>query len=116
MNEHRTHEGHAHVHSTGCGHKRVIHDGHEDYLHEGHMHHVHGDHVYEHTLGVTAANPDGCTPSHACRSHDAGHRHGPGCGHEPVPHGDHTDYLVAGHLHHPCSSHCDDHGNVGVRA
>jgi hypothetical protein len=27
-----------------------------------------------------------------------------------VPHGDHLDYWVDGHLHHPCSGHCDDHG------
>jgi hypothetical protein len=26
--------------------------------------------------------------------------HGPGCGHEAVPHGDHVDYLVDDHLHH----------------
>ena len=38
------------------------------------------------------------------------HEHGPGCGHEAVPHGDHTDYLVGGHLHHPHGDHCDDHG------
>lgn len=36
--------------------------------------------------------------------------HGPGCGHEAVPHGDHVDYLVDGHLHHPHGDHCDDHG------
>jgi hypothetical protein len=36
--------------------------------------------------------------------------HGPGCGHEAVPHGDHVDYLVSGHLHHPHDGHCDDHG------
>jgi hypothetical protein len=29
-----------------------------------------------------------------------------------VPHGDHTDYLVNGHLHHACSGHCDDHGSL----
>jgi hypothetical protein len=29
-----------------------------------------------------------------------------------VPHGDHTDYLVAGHLHHAHTGHCDDHGKV----
>jgi hypothetical protein len=29
-----------------------------------------------------------------------------------VPHGDHTDYLVDGHLHHPHDGHCDDHGPV----
>jgi hypothetical protein len=27
-----------------------------------------------------------------------------------VPHGDHTDYLVEGHLHHVHDGHCDDHG------
>jgi hypothetical protein len=36
--------------------------------------------------------------------------HGSACGHERVPHGDHLDYWVDGHLHHPCSGHCDDHG------
>jgi hypothetical protein len=29
-----------------------------------------------------------------------------------VPHGDHIDYLVDGHLHHPHGQHCDDHGPV----
>jgi hypothetical protein len=29
-----------------------------------------------------------------------------------VPHGDHIDYLVDGHLHHPHGDHCDDHGPV----
>jgi hypothetical protein len=27
-----------------------------------------------------------------------------------VPHGDHVDYLVDGHLHHAHDGHCDDHG------
>jgi hypothetical protein len=31
-----------------------------------------------------------------------------------VPHGDHHDYLVNGHLHHPCGSHCDHHGAVAL--
>jgi hypothetical protein len=26
-----------------------------------------------------------------------------------VPHGNHVDYRVSGHLHHP-HGHCDDHG------
>ena len=26
--------------------------------------------------------------------------------------GDHVDYLVNGHLHHPHGDHCDDHGPV----
>ncbi len=46
--------------------------------------------------------------------HDRKHVHGPGCGHEAVPHGDHTDYLVDGRLHHPHGDHCDDHGPVEV--
>jgi len=41
-------------------------------------------------------------------------RVGAECGHEPVPHGDHVDYLVDGHLHHPHDGHCDDHGAVSL--
>ena len=50
--------------------------------------------------------------------HHAGHdhEHGDGCGHEAVPHGDHVDYLVDGHLHHPHGDHCDDHGRLRVSA
>jgi hypothetical protein len=33
-----------------------------------------------------------------------------------VPHGDHTDYLHDGHLHHHHGDHCDDHGAVPVLA
>ena len=43
MNEHRTHQNHAHTHGPGCGHATVAHEGHVDYLHDGHLHHVHGD-------------------------------------------------------------------------
>ncbi len=32
--------------------------------------------------------------------------------HDQGDHGGHTDYLVAGHLHHPHGEHCDDHGKV----
>jgi hypothetical protein len=31
-----------------------------------------------------------------------------------VPHGDHTDYVVDGHLHHVHKDHCDDHGRMDV--
>ena len=48
-------------------------------------------------------------PAHG-PAHDHGHHHGPDCGHEAIPHGDHVDYLVDGHLHHPHDDHCDDHG------
>jgi hypothetical protein len=83
-----------------------------DYLHEGHMHNVHGEHVDCHEFGSSVKNPAECTPGHACGAHDKQHAHGPNCGHEAVPHAGHTDYLVNGHLHHPHSGHCDDHGRV----
>jgi len=42
------------------------------------------------------------------------HEHGEGCGHQPVPHGDHVDYDHDGHLHaaHRTGSgvHYDEHG------
>lgn len=106
---HDSHEGH--VHGAGCGHPAVEHDGHVDYLHDGHLHHAcaHGK-VEEHVIAIGEGNPVACTPRHACGGHDAAHVHGPGCGHAEVPHGDHTDYLVDGHLHHPHGAHCDDHG------
>jgi len=101
---------HDRKHGAGCGHTAVKHGDHVDYLHDGHLHHVGSHGIEEHSLPVDANNPAACTPAHACGGHDAGHRHGPGCGHEAVPHGDHVDYLVGGHLHHPHGSHCDDHG------
>jgi hypothetical protein len=101
---------HPHKHGPGCGHTAVRHGDHVDYLHDGHLHHVHEDHVDEHTIDVSATNPDRCTIGHQCSGHDSAHTHGPGCGHEAVPHGDHVDYLVDGHLHHPHGDHCDDHG------
>jgi hypothetical protein len=110
----KTHTGHDHTHKAGCGHLRVAHEGHEDYLHDGHMHHVHGDHVDDHALAESSGNPAGCTPSHSCSGHAPGHVHGPSCGHERVPHGDHLDYLVDGHLHHAHGQHCDHHGDVRV--
>jgi hypothetical protein len=106
----KTHDNHSHQHGPGCGHTAVKHDGHVDYLHDGHLHHFAGGAVEEHTLAVNSTNPASCTPSHDCGGHDKGHQHGPGCGHEAVPHGDHVDYLVDGHLHHPHGDHCDDHG------
>jgi hypothetical protein len=62
------------------------------------------------TVGITSTNPDRCTPEHNCSGHNASHMHGPNCGHQAIQHGDHTDYLVSGHLHHPHGTHCDDHG------
>ena len=110
-----THDNHEHTHGEGCGHTRIQHGDHIDYLHDGHLHHQTKDGtVEEHIISVSATHPDQCTPTHLCEGHDAGHVHGPGCGHEAVPHGDHIDYLVNGHLHHPHGDHCDDHGPVSV--
>jgi hypothetical protein len=99
------HPNHTHKHGPNCGHTAVRHEGHVDYLHDGHLHHVHGDHVDEHVLPVSASNPARCTPQNRCS-----HEHGPGCGHEAVPHGDHVDYLVEGRLHHPHGDHCSTMG------
>ena len=110
MGDHKTHAAHKHVHQSGCGHKSILHGDHGDYLHDGHLHHVHGDHVDECSIKVDASNPAQCTPGHSCSGHNPGHAHGSNCGHEAVPHGDHSDYLVGGHLHHSHSNHCDDHG------
>ena len=38
-------------------------------------------------------------------THADHHVHGPDCGHEAVPHGDHVDYIVEGRLHHPHGDH-----------
>jgi hypothetical protein len=56
-------------------------------LHDGHLHHPHEGHVDEHVIEVSSEHPDRCTSDHRCGGHDAGHVHGPGCGHEAVPHG-----------------------------
>src|SRR2546429_2236185 len=61
----------------------------------------------KHVITVNATNPVQCTPQVHCE-----HTHGPNCGHEAVPHGDHVNYLVDGRLHHPhgrCSGdkHCN---------
>lgn len=106
------HKNHDHVHGPDCGHTAIKHGDHIDYLHDGHLHHPHGDHVDEHVLEVTDSNPDNCEGGHDCSGHDANHVHGPDCGHEAIPHGDHICYIVDGHLHYPHDGHCDHHGPV----
>ncbi|GAA1168036.1 hypothetical protein GCM10009584_06240 [Ornithinimicrobium humiphilum] len=39
------------------------------------------------------------------------HEHGPGCGHEAIPHGDHVDYLHDGHRHAAHEGHYDEHSD-----
>jgi hypothetical protein len=115
MADAKMHAEHDHQHGPDCGHTAIQHEGHVDYLHDGHLHHPRPDgQVEEHVLPVTVDNPAVCTSGHECEGHDASHVHGPDCGHEAVPHGEHIDYLVDGHLHHPHDGHCDLHGKVDV--
>ncbi|AJI54972.1 hypothetical protein [Francisella philomiragia] len=111
MSKCKTHQNHEHKHQDNCGHTRIKHGDHYDYLHDGHLHHEHNGHYDEHTLDVTTKNPDECKP---IKDECCDHVHGPDCGHEAVPHGDHIDYIVDGRLHHPHGNHCDDHGPVEV--
>lgn len=132
------HHKHDHQHGPNCGHTGIQHGDHIDYLHDGHLHHPHGDHVCEHVIEVSERNPEVCQPAKACGCvagcacdcdgncgcgcheqgvsgcHDPAHVHGPDCGHEAIPHGDHVDYVVNGRLHHPHGDHCDDHGPVTI--
>ncbi|MGH7906943.1 MAG: hypothetical protein ACREP6_09965 [Candidatus Binataceae bacterium] len=112
MGDHKIHEQHSHQHGAGCGHTAIQHEGHTGYLHDGHLHCAHEGHVDEHVVAESGPNKAACTPGHSCGEHDAKHSHGKGCGHEAIPHGSHTDYVVKGHLHHPHDGHCDDHGAV----
>ena len=114
MPEHKVHSNHDHSHSSSCGHTAIRHDDHTDYLHDGHLHNIHEGHVDEHVLSVGGKNPSACTPQHDCGKHEKKHAHSKTCGHETVPHGDHLDYLVDGHLHYVHGDHCDDHGLVHV--
>jgi hypothetical protein len=84
------------------------------YLDHGHLQHVQGGRVEEHVIEVSEMNPDRCSPEHKARGHESTHQHGPDCGHEAVPHGNHIDYLVDGRLHHSHGDHCDDHGPLPV--
>ena len=108
----KTHDDHEHTHGEGCGHTAVKHGEHVDYVHDGHLHHMHEGHADECALPVDSCHQSQCTAEHACDGHEAGHVHGAACGHEVVPHGDHVDYIVNGHLHSPCKGHCDNHGSV----
>lgn len=112
--DHPTHEEHDHVHGAGCGHTAIRHGDHICYLHDGHLHYPHEGHIDEHSLAVTEQLPGTCTHGQVSTPHETGHVHGPGCGHPAVPHGDHVDYLVGDHLHHPHDGHCDDHGKLEI--
>lgn len=111
--------GHVHEHGDNCGHKAIEHDGHVDYVHDGHLHHKHGNDWHDCKIEESIEHPSGCLTdiANGCWAHADGEICGPDCGHDPVPHGDHTDYLVPdGHgnfeMHCPHDDHCDHHGKV----
>jgi zinc transport system permease protein len=56
----------------------------------------------------TAARRRWARRAHA-PAEDHPHEHGPGCGHEAVPHEDHTDYLHDEHRHAAHGAHYDEH-------
>jgi hypothetical protein len=118
MSDLKIHPDDGHRHAPDCGHTAIKHEGHIDYVHDGHLHHPAGQTdltlVEEHVIEIGSHNPVRCTPDHHCGGHAAGHEHGPGCGHEAIPHGDHIDYIVKDHLQHPHGDHCDDHGPIEV--
>lgn len=61
---------------------------------------------------VTALSATAVRAGHARRHHRADehrHEHGPDCGHDAVPHGDHLDYVHDGHRHAAHGAHYDDH-------
>ncbi len=58
-------------------------------------------------LGRTAADRARRVRHSEAEAHP--HEHGPGCGHDTVPHGDHVDYLHDGHRHAAHEGHYDEH-------
>ena len=91
----------------------VRHDNHIDYLDHGRLLHEGDGRSEEHRIANSATNPHRCDPDHRVEA-EPGHVHGPNCGHETVPHGDHSDYLVNGRLHHQHGDHIDDHGPLAL--
>jgi urease accessory protein len=72
-------EGGAYGEGAGHGHHHHGHQGHESHDH-GHAHdHAHHDHDHAH---AHAPAPSGKPVGIPVKSHDAGHVHGPGCGHD----------------------------------
>ncbi|HEY2049940.1 MAG TPA: hypothetical protein VGH03_11385 [Caulobacteraceae bacterium] len=91
----------------------VRHGDHVDYLDHGRLLHEKSGRIEEHRIEVSERNPDTCDPARRVKA-EAGHVHGPNCGHEAVPHGDHIDYLVDNRLQHPHGDHIDDHGPLSL--
>ncbi len=56
-----------------------------------------------------ATDDDDLVAPHEVVTEQHAHRHEPGCGHQPVQHGDHTDFIHEGHRHAVHADHYDEH-------
>lgn len=100
--EHKSHG--SHKHGENCGHAFIKHGDHLDYIHDGHFHHVTASgQVVEHNVRVAASKDHVKAPA------EPGHKHGANCGHASIRHGDHSDYVVDGNVHHVHGDHCDQY-------
>ena len=109
-----------HEHGPDCGHTSVDYKGRKSFVDDKHLHQKLGDQWRKVAIDRSVEHPDGCSSDghdKGCWAHDDGETCGPDCGHEPVKHADHTDYLVPDgnggfELHCPHDDHCDHHGHV----
>ena len=61
-------------------------------------------------MGTTTIENETANTEHHIAEHTvAEHKHGPGCGHAAVQHGDHVDYIHNGHRHALDGDHYDEH-------
>lgn len=66
--------------------------------------------VLQHRRAVRIPFPvDEAVPDAAYGRAEHRHRHGPGCGHVAIEHGDHVDYVHDGHRHALHGGHYDEH-------
>ncbi|KAG6960239.1 hypothetical protein JG688_00009678 [Phytophthora aleatoria] len=81
-------------HNRSCGHLSIQHGNHRDYVVQNHL--VCQDSVTNLGAPAKAAAKTATTQSAKCKSPRDTHR--PGCGHLPVRHKDHIDYVVEDNL------------------
>lgn len=102
-------------HSRSCGHLSIQHGNHRDYVVRNHL--VCQDSIKK--LGERARSGSNCSSNGAaatagttppkCAPKDS---HGPGCGHLPVRHHDHIDYVVEDNLFCQREGWLDDADNI----
>jgi hypothetical protein len=105
--------------SEDSGHTAIEYKGRIHYVFNGHLYHEHEGKWKDSKIEDSIEHPVECLTdiANGCWAHPEGEICGPDCGHEAVPHGDQTVYLVPdGHgnfeLHSPHGDHCHHHGKV----